>query len=73
MDKFKVYTEGYACSGDSAKAQYLGEFEGETFKEACKEALKQKSWDMRYYDDKNNTYWACGFFDNEEDAIKSFG
>lgn len=70
---FNVYIEGYCCSGDSSKASYLGQFKGKTFEEACERALKEKSWDMSYYDRKSNTYWACRFFDNEEDARKCFG
>ena len=73
MQKFEIWNEGYSCTGQSAGAQYLGTYEGETFKDATKAALIDKEWDMSYYNEERNTFWACGFFDNESSARASFG
>tara|TARA_R110000744_G_scaffold242781_1_gene359840 strand:+ start:2526 stop:3005 length:480 start_codon:yes stop_codon:yes gene_type:complete len=71
--KFEVWSEGYRATGERGTAQFLGTYEAETFKEACKIALKDKGWDLDSYDEINNTYWACRFFDSEDKARKSFG
>lgn len=79
MNKYEVWNEGFATSGESGNAQRLtieGEdtlWEGETFIDACKNALKTLGWDMSYYDEKGNRYWGCDFYDNETDARKFFG
>jgi len=73
MKKFEIWNEGYACNSERGGAQYLGTYEGHTFKDATKAALVDKKWDMSYYDEEQNTYWACGFFDNETSARASFG
>lgn len=79
MQKFEVWSEGYAATGQSGNAQRLtiGNedtlWEGESFQKACENALRTLEWDMSYYDKKRNTYWACRFFENEVDARKSFG
>jgi hypothetical protein len=73
MKIFEVWNEGYAATGQQEKAQCLGTFEAETFQEACKNALIELKWDMSYYDEEDNSFWACRFFDNEKDARKSFG
>jgi hypothetical protein len=71
--KFEVWNEGYACTGNSGTAQFLGTEEADSFQEACKKALIRNGWNMSYYDEENNRYWGCWFFDNEVDARKSFG
>lgn len=73
MKKFYVWIEGFAATGESQTAQFLGSFEGETFINACKKAMVEKEWDMSCYDENKNTYWACQFFDNEKEARASFG
>lgn len=73
MKEFSVWSEGYCCTGQTGTAQYVGKGIGNTFQEACKDALLKKKWDMSYYDEKRNTYWGCAFYDNEIDARKNFG
>ena len=70
---FDIWSEGYSATSEHGTAQFLGTYSAPTFKEACKIALKDKEWDMKYYNENRNTYWACRFFDNEVDARKSFG
>jgi hypothetical protein len=79
MARFEVWVEGYAATGNIAKAQQLiGRhgtplWEAPTFEEACVKALRALGWDMKYYDKKENSYWGCTFYDNEEDARRYFG
>lgn len=69
MKIFDIWSEGYVATGDSGKATYHGEGTGKTFKAACIKKFK----DDNNYCSKNNTYWACCLFDNEDDARESFG
>ena len=73
MKKFEIWNEGYSCTGQSVGAQFLGTYEGETFRDATIAALIDKKWNMSYYDEERNTFWGCRFFDNESSARASFG
>ncbi len=79
MALYEVWTEGYVVSGNDSDAQRLTHkgkqtlWEGGDFPSACKKALSELKWDMSYYNEKNNTYYACRLFNNESDARKSFG
>jgi len=75
MKKFEVWTEGYRATGESSKAQFHGKFEGNTFKEAV-QAFKDSLTDpysISCIDVDGLNFWGCGFFDNYDDASKSFG
>jgi hypothetical protein len=72
--KYQIWNEGFSVTGQSSPAQFLGEFEAESFEEACVIAMKVKGWDIKnYYDPERNTFWGCKFYDNEADARKYFG
>lgn len=73
MKSYEVWMEGYAATGEHGTAQHLGNTTAASFKEACKLVVENKNWDMSYYNPERNTYWGCRFFDNGEDARKSFG
>lgn len=73
IKEFEVWLEGYAATGERGTAQYLGKQKATSFKEACIQALIDKDWDLSIYDENTNSYWACKFYDNEEEARKSFG
>lgn len=73
QDGYEVWMEGYAATGESAGAEYYGSHEADNFQQACQKAMEEKGMNDDYYDAKNNTYWACRFFDNEVDARKTFG
>lgn len=73
MKKWPIWIEGYQTTGQQAKAEYKGEFEGDTFAEACKNWAKSLSEPPQCFNKQNLTYWGCGLFDNEADARKSFG
>ena len=73
LKSFPVWMEGYRATGQHAKAEYLGMFDAPTFKEACKMSIQDSlNWED-LYDEENNTFWAMKFFDNEEEARKTFG
>ena len=62
--------EGLGIQGKgSSKAILLGEFDAESFKEACELAtVHHRIYD---YDKERNTVWGCKLFDNEQDAKKN--
>jgi len=74
MEKYQVWCEGYATNGQIQTPQRLTRrfeetlWDGETFNDACENALRTLKWDMSYYNKEQNTYWSCRFFDNEIDA-----
>ncbi len=73
--KYDVWTEGYRCSGNSETAQHHGAFEANSFVDAVK-AFRDTVKDdhsRSCIDIENMNYWGCRFFDNENDARKSFG
>lgn len=78
---YEVWIQGYAATGEHGEAFQLTlsteistKWRGDGFQKACVNALKSLEWDMKdYYDPIKNSYWACRFFDNEQDARKSFG
>lgn len=78
---WEVWVEGYAATEESGKAMRLTRknedtlWEGDTFSEACREAMRCLNYDMsdHLYNAERNTYWACRFYDNEVEARKSFG
>jgi hypothetical protein len=79
MAKYEIWLEGHVATGTSSKAKRInrdGEttlWEGENFKTAVINALLELKWDMSYYNDECNSFWACGFYDNEQDARRAFG
>ena len=80
-NEYQVWTEGYIATGEHGTAFQLNLtdqtctlWKGDSFRGACVNALKSLDWEMdHYYDYARNTYWGCRFFDNEQDARKSFG
>jgi len=81
-NKYEVWMEGYSATGEHEGARKLGTFKGINFKQACVKALNEVGYQMLYtgpqglgscyYDSEKNSYWGRRFFDNEEDARKSF-
>jgi hypothetical protein len=72
-----LWVEGYAATGESGTARYLGIFPGDTLREAVVAYMNGMQTDNdRSYIDLNTkipTYWGCRFYDNEDDARKFFG
>ncbi len=73
--KYQLWTEGYQATGESSGAQYHGEWEGETFRDAViafRDSLTDK-YSRDCINIERLTFWGCEFFDNKNDARKSFG
>lgn len=80
MKEFEVWSEGYSATGEHGNAQQLynsqhpkGKWPAKSFKDACLLAMQTLKWDMKFYNAKQNTYWACKFYDNAKAARASFG
>lgn len=76
--KYDVWVEGFAATGQSSIAQFMGTFKGDTFEEAANAACKAffSEYNPSLYrggDGQPPSYWGCRMFDNEMDARKSFG
>lgn len=76
LKKYSLWMEGYAVTGNESTAQYLGEFEGNSFNDACDNWAKTIENPELYKSgtsEHSPSHWACRIFDNEMDARKSFG
>lgn len=87
MKEYEIWMEGFAATGQSQGASYIGRASGKDFNDACKNFRYSKNitnWDNEVIVeegeplklDDNRDYpsiWACRLYDNEADARKSFG
>ena len=71
--RYEVWLEGYQATGNSGTAQYLGNFAGRSFPEACKVAVLRNGMNPALYDSERNAFWGCRFFNNEARARRNFG
>ena len=71
MREYKIWSEGYAATGNSSGAVYHGVGFGKTFKEACSRffALDRTG----NYNENSLTYWGCRLYEHESQARRSFG
>jgi len=67
-----IWAEGYVTTGARSGANYFGKFEGGTFRDACDTCFKDE-YHKKYYNRERLSYWGCRLFDNQVDAIKTFG
>ena len=73
---YQIYEEGYRATGESAGAHYVGEAEGKSFIDACKNFIKKNNKGKINIDSHGNEYasdWGCRWFPTLEEAQKSFG
>lgn len=75
MKKYQIWVEGYRGNVNSGNAEFMGSFYGRSLKDAV------SNW-ADYITDENLkkcidveklTFWKSRIFDNQEQAIKSFG
>jgi len=75
MKKIKLWSEGYAATGQSSGATFHGEFDAVDLQGAVRQFRStlndEHSRNCVHVDTLD--YWGCRFFDNEEDARNSFG
>ncbi len=69
LNDYHIWSEGYACTGQSSGAYYHGMAAGQTFKEACDGLFIGDSC----YNRDTMTHWGCKLYDNESDARRTFG
>lgn len=70
--KYSIWMEGFQVMEGKATAEFLGEYEADTFLEACQMAADDHPG-YGNYDPKRNCIWGCRLFDNEKDARGTFG
>lgn len=70
---FEIWTEGFVTNGERGSAMKYGEWRGSNFQDACNGFAKNHPEFAKYYRKEDMTWWGCRIFDNQLDAIKSFG
>jgi len=76
MKVWTLWEEGYVITGNSSRAKFLGNFEAETFEEACDmyaATLPDEDRERHYKKEPYPAYWGCRIYDNEYDARFTFG
>lgn len=76
MRTYRIYEEGYRATGESVGAHYVGEAEGKSFIDACKNYIEKNNYGRINIDSHGNEYaadWGCRWFPTLEEAQKSFG
>jgi hypothetical protein len=75
MTVFSIWAEGYACTGESSNAAFLGTEEAESFEKACDQLVAKSNIKELYKKQSDGvlTIWGCRLFDNEKDARRAFG
>ena len=87
MNRYEIWMEGFSVTGQYKTAQKIGEGIGNNFDEAVKDYMtKNKDHGIEIndrlsyvsenaYKNRRSNYniWGCSLFDNEQEAIKSFG
>lgn len=79
MKLWSVWIEGFYATGEHGTASYHGEWEGETFADACAAfaAVHDDGTyagpDYKLFNPQKLSWWSCQMFDNEADARKLCG
>ncbi len=80
LQRFHVYSEGYAATGERGGATSHGTHWGRDFNDAIERWAREDHSAARYLSKRTNslgqvtwTYWGCKLFDNLSDAQRSFG
>ena len=69
MKEYEVWQEGYATTGNSAKASLIGKVEAKSFYDACVKLCSENE----YFNKKSLTIWGCKLYPTEKEARKCFG
>jgi hypothetical protein len=88
LKEYDIWMEGYAATGESSKASYLGKSKGRNFQDACMRYALKSELEHRQkmdnenqyfdtgrwdYDPRRNSIWACRLYETEDEARESFG
>ena len=74
--KYRIYEEGYEATGESGKAHFLGESEGQDFLDACKNYVAATGYGEIYTfrgGQERPGNWGCFWYPTLEEARKYFG
>lgn len=72
MKSWEIWMEGYAVTGNSSPASFVGKADGALFEDAVR-AWYAAHPDPVYFDSKRLTFWGCRHFPTEAEARNSFG
>lgn len=73
MQVYEIWSEGYSVTGESAGAMFHTIRTADSFKDACKLYAIENVEFGKYFDPNRMTFWGCGLFDNEKEAMINFG
>ena len=65
MRTYRVEMEGYICTGNCALGKYRGIYSATSPRLACRKALKDNGYDMKYWDYSSCSWWGCKVTANE--------
>jgi len=68
----EIWSQGYACTGNSSGAFLLFKDESSTFEQTIENYNKQDFRDKITYNNGNYSCWGCRLFDNQKEADESF-
>lgn len=63
--QYNVVMDGYTCTGNSAPIRQLGTYSASSPKAACRKALKENGFNMKYWNSSKCTWWGCEVYANE--------
>lgn len=71
---YDIWMEGFHIQGGGpTPASFVGQSEGETFKDAVIAWYEKNPLRKHSFNPDNLTDWGCRLFDNETDARRNFG
>ena len=73
MKQYKIYSEGFSCTGQNGGVTFHGSVTANSFETACKQLAQADADFSKYFDARRLTYWGCRLFPTRQQAAKSFG
>ena len=76
MRMYRIYEEGFAATGESGGAIYVGTGYGDTFLDACKDFIERTGYGEIRTGRDGTEYacnWGCQWFPSLAEAQQSFG
>jgi len=73
---YNIWMEGFLCTGmegTPAPASFVGQAEGNTFKEAVVNWYKNHPDRLLNFNEEHLTDWGCRLYPSEGEARRSFG
>jgi hypothetical protein len=70
---YNIWSEGAIFNGGGCRAQFWGQIEANSFKEAVQKLAEKNPGFALHLNKDCTSYWGCELFDNEADARKFAG